>query len=67
MQRRFLGELALTLAISLIGALVLAVLWPTISPVLASLGHDFLPAAVAVVVAASILTFTSGRSLGLSS
>jgi hypothetical protein len=66
MRRKFLAELGLALAMSAIGALTLGVLWPALSPALASVGRTLLPAAIAVVAAVSILAFTSGRSLGLS-
>jgi hypothetical protein len=65
MRRRFLQDIRLTLAVSLIGGLGLEVLWPALSPILASMGQDLAPAAVAGAVAASILAFTAGRSFGL--
>jgi len=59
-RRRFVDEIGLLAAISLIGAIALAVVWPLLSPVLASLGQDLAPAAIALVVAVSILGLTVG-------
>jgi hypothetical protein len=64
-RRRFLGELGLISAASALGAVALGVLWPTLGPVLARLGRDLAPAAIALAVAVSILALASGRSGGL--
>jgi len=41
------------------------VLWPTLGPVLARLGQDLAPAAIATGLAVSILALASDRSGGL--
>ena len=64
-RRRFLGELGLISATSLLGAVALGVLWPTLGPVLARLGQDLAPAAIATGLAVSILALASDRSGGL--
>ena len=64
-RRRFLGELGLISAASLLGAVALGVVWPTLGPVLARLGHDLTPAAIALGLAVSIPALASGRSPGL--
>jgi len=66
MRRRFFSDLGLIMAASLIGAIMLAGLWPALSPTLASFGQHLAPAAIAMTAAVTILAFTSGRSLGLS-
>jgi hypothetical protein len=65
MRRRFVGDLGVALAVSLVGGFILAVLWPALSPTLASLGQSLAPAAIAITLAVSILALTSGRDLGL--
>jgi hypothetical protein len=64
-RHRFLGELGLISATSLLGGAALGVLWPTLGPVLARLGQDLAPAAIAMGIAVSILALASDRSGGL--
>ena len=59
-RRRFLDEIGLLAAMSLIGAIALAIVWPLLAPALASLGQDLAPAAIALVMVVSILGLTVG-------
>ena len=59
-RRRFVDEIGLLAAMSVIGAVALAVVWPWLAPVLASLGQDLAPAAIALVMVVSILGLTVG-------
>lgn len=64
-RRHFLEEIGWLAAASLIGAVVLAALWPLLAPALANLSQALTPAAVALAVAVSILGLTLGLNLGL--
>ena len=63
-RRRFAIDLAWLSGASGLGALALGVLWPALSPTLAELGRSFAPAAMGVVLAASVVVLAGGRGLG---
>lgn len=62
-RREFLLDLALLAAVSFAGAGALWFLWPSIAPVLATVGQGLAPAGLALGLVAVLLTLGGGRIL----
>lgn len=54
-RRRFLQDVALLTASTLIGGMVLWLLWPTLTPVITSLSHGLAPVAACLALIAVVI------------
>jgi hypothetical protein len=66
-RRRFAVDLAWLTAACGLGAVLLGVVWPVLSPALAGLGRSLAPAAVAAAVAVFVVAVVNGRWLDAAS
>jgi hypothetical protein len=67
-RRRFLADVALLCGATLIGGMVLWLLWPTLTPVVTELSQGLAPVAACLTLAAIVITLAGGRpgaALGL--
>lgn len=62
-RARLRGELMVHGTVSLIGAAVLAVLWPVVAPVIEVVARGLVPMAIAASVAVVVVVATSERGL----
>lgn len=62
-RTEFRRDMIVLAMVSLVGAAVLAMLWPILSPVLALVGQGLIPVAVAGAVALCVLVPLGGRGL----
>ena len=60
-RRRFVEEVGLLSGATLIGAVVLWLLWPAVTPILAPLGQSLMPVMASLTVAAAAVFFLDGR------
>jgi len=67
-RRRFMQDVALLSGATLIGGMVLWLLWPSLTPVVTELSQGLAPVAACLTLAAIVITLAGGRpgaALGL--
>lgn len=62
-RRRFAADMMMLSTVVTLATAFLWLIWPVMAPTLEALGRGLAPALTAVVVAASVLAFTSGWAL----
>ena len=60
-RRQFVGDVALHSGVTVLGALVLWALWPSLQPLAATLGRALAPVAACVTLALIALVMAGGR------
>ena len=60
-RRQFLEDVAKLVGASVIGGMVLWLLWPSLTPVVTSLSQGLAPVAACVTLAAIVITLAGGR------
>jgi hypothetical protein len=60
-RRQFLEDVAKLVGVSLIGGMVLWLLWPSLTPVVTSLSQGLAPVAACLTLAAIVITLAGGR------
>ena len=60
-RRQFLRDVALHSGVTVLGALVLWALWPTLQPLVADLGRQLAPVAACLTLAAIAIVMAGGR------
>ena len=60
-RRRFIADVALLSGATLIGGMVLWLLWPSLTPVVTEISRGLAPVAACLTLAAIVITLAGGR------